>query len=160
MTNLNAAAISVEPGTPADIPSFRQLFSDVVLHSGEYYSNLQLQAWVTAATNDAYWSTILNTNHFLKAILNNQLTGFASYTFQGEVDHLYVLPQLQQHGIGTMLLKQIELQAKAQQIRLLKTDASLFSRNLFRKMGFQTLQVYEKSFAGARFINTRMEKVL
>lgn len=160
MINQNFASIVIESGNSTDLPSFRELFKEVVLHTEEHYSVQQIKAWATAATNDAYWASIFQTNHFIKAMQNEQLAGFASYSSQGEVDHLYVLPSMQHQGIGSLLLKHLEERAKIEQIRVLKTDASLYSRNLFLKMGFHTLREYEKTFAGARFTNTLMEKTL
>ncbi len=89
-----------------------------------------------------------------------QVAGFASLTASGHLDHLFVDPQLQRHGIGRELYQCLEHVCSRAQQSTITTDASLTARPFFEAMGMTVQAEQQVTVRGQTCTNFHMVKTI
>ncbi len=88
----------------------------------------------TPEEDEDYWRTQLLPNRtILGAVLDQRLVGVIAYG-QNEIDQLYVLPDFQAKGIGTMLLRRA--QEEMDEIELWTFQRNANARRFYEHHGF------------------------
>ena len=149
-----------------DFDATRKLFYETVhAINAKDYTPEQLNAWAPAATvsNETDREKIRyrfeqNQSHVVE--YNDIIVGFGDLTPSGEVDHLHVHKDFQSQGIGSLLLRTMEDQARALGLKELTTEASITAKPFFEKHGFivEKSQIVERR--GQQFKNFVMSKKL
>lgn len=153
--------IFIRTATQSDLSLILHLFSDTILNvNAADYTHEQLNAWSSAAANQDVWLTKLEQDYFIVALIDEEITGFASLTNEGAVDLLYVHKEYQRKGIAASLLRQLEQKANALGLNEITTDASITAYPFFIKHGFYVTEEYVKQRNGVDFLNRKMKKKL
>ena len=132
------------------------------------YTSQQRLAWAAQAGNDD--KTVAPSTQLLNCLQRGQ--GLASCEVDGRVAAfavrepfdrlalLYCRPDCQRQGHGRILIEAIEQQARDQGVDQLRTEASLVSRPLLERLGWQRSWQEELMINGVLFRRFRLHKRL
>lgn len=154
--------LQIRQAVSQDVPQITQLFHETVTSiSPADYTVEETQIWAKSADDVAKWQQKVAHQHFLLAMQDNQLLGFASITQTGDyIDFLYVHPQAQRQGIAQQLYDQLEAYAIEQGVGEVQVDVSITARPFFEKNGFQVFQKQQNPRAHVVLVNFKMSKLL
>jgi putative acetyltransferase len=154
-------AIQLKLADKNDIDTIRQLFYDTIHKVNcKDYSEAQIAAWSLTASVIERWEKAIAEQYFLKAMLGEQLVGFASLCEDGYLDFMYVHHEHQGKGIAKMLLNAIEQQAFVWNLKRIYVHVSLTARPFFLSKGYLIVETYIKHYRGVDFDDCTMEKLL
>ncbi len=114
------------------------------------YSQSQINAWAPENYDLKQWSERLSRTNPFVAESNGQLVGFAELESNGHIDGFYCDQHWQGKGVGSALLKTIEIEAKDIGLERLFLEASITAVNFFIAKGFT---VEKEQFVSLRKIN-------
>lgn len=149
--------MTIRPCTPADLPAVLALFYDAV-HTAcaPHYTPAQLSAWAPAEPDTPRWADKLRQEIFLKAEEDGVLLGFGA--LEGDyLDLLYVRPDWQGRGVGTVLCDFLERGCTGE---LLTVHASRAARPFFEHRGYRLVRAQQVELRGETLENFVMEKEL
>jgi putative acetyltransferase len=92
--------------------------------------------------------------------LEGKMSGFASMEADGHLDLMYVQPEHFRQGVASALYQYLEIEAGAQGLPRLFTEASLTAKPFFEKQGFEVTEKQTVERQGILLDNFRMEKYL
>ena len=142
-----------------DIDPVRFLFRDTVISiNAQDYKPEEIKVWSECYRNIESWKKDIETQHFLLAIVNDQIVGFGSIADNGYLDFLYVHKDFQQQGIATKLLFEIEKHANKLQVKKIFSFVSKTARSFFEKNGYSKTGEQVNSLNQIEFVNSVMEK--
>jgi GNAT superfamily N-acetyltransferase len=96
------------------------------------YTELQVLEWIK--------DVVLRNSLVMVAVDDRRnLGGFAS-VLSGVLEHLYVSPQLQGHGLGTLLLAAVK-EESPRGLRLHVFQRNLFARQFYERRGFKLVEL-------------------
>lgn len=124
------------------------------------YTAEQLAVWAPDEIEEVRWTSRYEASFTVVAEADGIIVGFSNLETNGCVDMLYVHADRQGLGIGNLLLKALEQEARARGVRMLTSDVSITARPFFLEMGFKVHEEYQKEVQGVAFRNTRMFKIL
>lgn len=78
----------------------------------------------------------------------------------GEIKRYFVLPSCQGKGIGTLLMEHLLLNAKENELYILRLDAmkkSIAARKIFEKYGFQEINKYNENEIAEIFMELKLK---
>jgi putative acetyltransferase len=151
----------LRPFLPADAPTLVALFrASVGELAAEDYDEDQREAWLSAADDEAAFSTRLAGALTLVALLGGEIAGFASLKDNTVFDMLYVRPDLAGQGVGSALADAIEKLAGARGAQKLTVEASDCARDFFAARGYVGQSRNTVTIAGEWLGNTTMIKEL
>ncbi len=159
------AAPAVSPGLrpflPADAAALAALFrASIETLCAEDYDGAQLDAWASAATNEAAFGARLADALTIVALVDGEIAGFASLKDKSVFDMLYVRADLARSGVGTALADAIEKIAGGRGAATLSVDASDTARDFFAARGYTAKMRNTIEIAGQWLGNTTMTKEL
>ena len=128
---------------------------DENIYNPEQKSIWSSQAWL----NQEFHKSITKGKGFIMEHLNNNI-GFAIRYPDRKLSLLYVKGKFTRKGIGNILIKAIEKEAKKEGISLIKTDASLLSYKLFLKNDWKIIRKEKIILQETVFYRYRMFKKL
>ena len=130
--------MNVRPYEPTDLPRVMETYTASIRSlAASYYSPEQIAAWAPIAPNAARWQERLSGLHIIVAESDGILAGFASYTDDGYLDHLFTHPEFARRGVATSLYQRVESALRAAGVPRVTTLASLAGRPFFDRHGFQ-----------------------
>lgn len=142
-----------------DTEAIMQLFYDTIHEVNiRDYSTAQVDAWAPRSTNVEDWKQSLSSKLTYVAEANETIVGFAELEANGHIDRFYCHKNSQRQGVGTQMLKQLELKAIALGIKRLFTEASITAKPFFESQRFVVIKQQEVERKGQKFINYVMEK--
>lgn len=146
---------------PQDIPQIARLFTDTVrvINSADY-SPEQVATWAPDPPDLDYWRQRLGVLTVFVSRDDSGITGFATFSRDGILDHLYVHKDRQRLGIATELCRRVEDEARKQGFRRMETAASITARPFFERAGYQLIDRQSVQFKGVEFTNFWMVKAL
>ena len=151
----------IRPYVTGDAPALVDLFRSTVRSVNlADYSDEQVQAWAPDVIDVAEWAARMAENSTYVAELNGDLAGFTEFTPGGHVHMLFVAKDKLRRGVGTALLRHVEVEAKRRGLQELTTDASLTARPTFEKNGYVAIKRQQVRMGGQTFTNFRMFKSL
>lgn len=155
-----SAPASLRPFLPADLPRLAAIFrASIEELTGEDYNEAQQAAWAATADEEAFGEKLAG-DLTLVALIQGDITGFASLRDKDHLDMLYVDPQATGQGVATALCDALEKLAGARGATKLSVDASDTARGFFEKRGYQPLHRQTIDVLGEWLGNTVMEKRL
>ena len=136
-----------------------EIYRQAVLGStAALYSPAQQEAW--AEQCHTLRSQLHQGEGFVVCDPNDQPQAFSLRHPSDRVALLYCHPAAQRQGCGQRLLEAIEQRSRAQAIATLRTEASLISKPLFERLGWQVSWREELRIGGVHFKRFRMHKPL
>jgi len=136
-----------------------EIYRQAVLGStAELYSEAQQWAW--AEQSNTLRSLLRKGEGF---VISNQRDDPMAFSLRWPADRLALLyshPDTQRQGCGRLLIEAIEHAARADALAALRTEASLISRPLFERLGWQVSWREELRIGGVPFKRFRMHKRL
>ncbi|MES2943166.1 MAG: GNAT family N-acetyltransferase [Pseudomonadota bacterium] len=152
--------MQIRPYTSADLGAVARLFTDAVhTLAASHYDAAQREAWAPQPPDLDYWQQRLAALHLLIAQDGSgHMLGFVGYEDNGHIDLLFTAPQAARRGVASQLYLASEVQLFEQGTTRLFTEASLLSRPVFERLGFEVVQEEQVSLRGAVFRRFAMAK--
>jgi protein-tyrosine phosphatase len=152
-------AIVVRRAVASDAPDVRRVIELAIRGSSPtLYSRTQIEAWATGGSVEGVLTMIERTVGFV-AESNGVVVGFSNLD-GGEVDQLYVDPDVDGTGVARTLYRAVEAEAIERGVTVLTATASLRALPAFRAFGFEELARVDRPFNGATFEVVQMRKQL
>jgi putative acetyltransferase len=152
---------ALRPFLPADVPVLAAIFAAAIEElTAEDYSEVQREAWASAADDEEQFGKRLASELTLIATLQNSPVGFASLKGADHIDMLYVHPSAAGQGVASMLCEALEKLAGGRGAKRLTVDASDNVEGFFLKRGYVGLQRNTVTINGEWLANTTMQKTL
>jgi putative acetyltransferase len=148
---------------PEDLHTLISIYSRAVrISCAAYYTPEQISAWAPETPDMAYWENSMTETFCLVAeTKNGDILGFADTRFFPPlISRLYIAPEHQGRGIGSLLLKALENQIRGQGLNYAELESALNARSFYENRGYQFMGERIMPFNGVLFTNYRMHKVL
>jgi putative acetyltransferase len=153
--------LALRPFLPADTALLREIFrASIEELTTDDYSEVQQEAWASAADDEAAFGKKLGGQLTLVATLAGSPVGFASLAGKDKIDLLYVHPAAAGQGVATMLVDALEKLAGSRGAALLTVDASDSARGFFEKRSYIAQQRNSVLVGGEWLANTTLHKQL
>ena len=137
---IEGAEITVRPFTASDLlPTAKIFFRAVHIGAAAFYSEEQRNAWASNLPEPEPWAERLRAQTVLVAAAAEDQEvpiGFMSMTEAGLVDLAFVDPAWARRGVGGLLHAAILNAARANGLKILRTEASLAARPFFERQGW------------------------
>ena len=168
MPNPTSTPITVRTALPGDARAIIQAHYDAVhITAAKDYAAEILDDWSSAVDGrvnlmESKIRENLDGSLMLVAELNNQVVGFAEIVAaRNELRAVYVSPVAARMGVGTMLLNELELQARKLDVKLLWLDSSLTAEPFYFAHGYKRDGVGEHELrSGRQMLCVKMHKDL
>lgn len=145
----------------SDTKEIMQLFYDTVHNINSYdYSLEQVQAWAPLQMDKQKWQERLSQRMAYVVEANEKILGFSELETNGHIDCFYCHKDYQGKGVGSLMIKNIEAQAKLLNISRLYAEVSITAKPFFQHHGFQVVNSQQISLRGQTLTNYLMEKFL
>jgi putative acetyltransferase len=155
------SAPALRPYLAEDAPVLVAIFvASIEGLTGDDYSEVQQEAWMAAADDEAEFGQRLASELTLVATLESAPVGFASLKGKDHIDLLYVHPGAVGQGVASMLCDALEKLAGGRGAKSLTVDASDNAAEFFLKRGYEARQRNTVSLNGEWLANTTMQKSL
>jgi putative acetyltransferase len=155
------SAPALRPYLAEDAPVLAAIFvASIEGLTGDDYSEVQQEAWMAAADDEAEFGRRLASELTLVATLERAPVGFASLKGKDQIDLLYVHPGAVGQGVASMLCDALEKLAGGRGAKSLTVDASDNAAEFFLKRGYEARQRNTVSLNGEWLANTTMQKSL
>ncbi len=147
--------------SPNDISEIIELFYNTV-HTINLrdYSPAEVDAWAPKNIDKVAWDHRLSENFTVVAEQDGTIIGFASLTYKGYYDLLYVHKDYQRQGVATALTNIIENEAVLYGISELTSDVSITAKPFFEKKGYEVIKKQSVERNGQLLTNYKMRKEL
>lgn len=100
------------------------------------YTNEQIEAWVNSRFDIQKWEQKRQQQQFWFAWEQDELIGFCSLEACQNLDLLYVKPAFKKQKVAANLLQSVLEYAQLNQVKFIRTEASLTAVPFFEKFGF------------------------
>ncbi|BAU65415.1 GCN5-related N-acetyltransferase [Stanieria sp. NIES-3757] len=145
----------------SDLSEISRLFYNTVHQvNSRDYTKKQIAAWAGEIKDESFWQERFSNYLVYVVEANHIIVGFTNFKPTGYIDCFYVHHQWQGQGVGSLLIKQIELEARKNQISLLFLNASVTAMPFFKAKGFVVIREQERLYNGCKFKQYYMEKTL
>jgi putative acetyltransferase len=124
------------------------------------YGPEQLDAWAPELRTGEQWRARQAGKRVTVAVEGERVVGFAELDPGGHLDCFYTHKDRQGRGVGTLLLAEVERQARDEGCAALAADVSITARGFFERRGFRLVTEQQVLRRGVSLINFRMEKAL
>lgn len=156
---------SLRPLRPTDRDAVLQVYRQAVASCEPLlYTVAQRQAWAQQADSRQPSAALLHSlNNGLGLVIGDSETPVLAFAVREPADRLallYCRPSHQRQGLGQQLLQAQQEQAQREGLRQLRTEASLISRPLFCRNGWQLQWREELLINGVHFQRFRLAKAL
>lgn len=146
---------------PEDVGAIARLFTDTVRAINAVdYSPEQIAAWAPEPPDLEHWRRRLSGLTVFVTRDESGIIGFATFSRDGILDHLYVRRDRQRRGVASELCARVENEARTLGLRRIATAASITARPFFERVGYRLIGAQTVRFNGAEFRNFKMEKTL
>lgn len=153
--------IRIRPYEPADLQAVITVFNQAVRQTARRdYGPDQIRAWAPAVVDLRQWSERLDRKPIFVAEHERRIAGFSDLEPGGHIDMMFVHPDHQGRGVARGLLDHVVVQARAQNLRALTTDASVTAKPFFERNGFRVVAAQDVVLRGQTFRNFRMTREL
>lgn len=157
----SSGAPALRPYLAEDAPVLAAIFvASIEGLTGDDYSEVQQEAWMAAADDEAGFGKRLASELTLVATQEGSPVGFASLKGKDHIDLLYVHPGAVGQGVASMLCDALEKLAGSRGAKSLTVDASDNAAEFFVKRGYEAKQRNTVSLNGEWLANTTMQKPL
>ncbi len=124
------------------------------------YTKEQLDAWAPWSSVQDYsgWKEKLEKIRPFIALIEDTIVGFAEFEPNGHIDCFYVHHEFQNFGIGTVLMHEIEKEAKDRALSRVYAEVSITAKPFFTSKGFQVVKQQTAKIRDVELVNFVMEK--
>ncbi len=144
--------VAIRPMAPGEEHELSRLYQDSVLGLGPtHYSPEQVAAWASFGNEREAFTDFVCVPWTVVAEDATGLIGFAGLEDDGHVPSLYVRHDRARRGVGSRLLEAVLQEAASRGMNRLYAEASLFSRSVFEKAGFQCERMEHSERRGVLF---------
>lgn len=117
------------------------------------YNLEEVDAWINNVDLNI-WDKKFRKNQTILIFFEDKLIGFGDIDSNSYLDHLYVSYEFQNLGIGKMILNELI----KDKIKDILTDASITSKEFFKKQGFKVIEEQKVLISNINLINNKMIK--
>ena len=150
--------MTLRPIGLADAPLLREIYADAVESQAPgLYADAQVRAWSALAWLPGVLDRTLEEG---SGWISGDDAAFAIRHPQERLSLLYCRGSAARQGHGSALLARIELEAQADGVQRLRTEASQLSRPLLERRGWRVVAPETISIGGVLFERYRMDKPL
>ena len=144
-----------------DAPEIVRLFYETVRSVNRSdYSREQVEAWAPEVPDAAEWHPRMAARKTLLAEENSQVVGFAELEEDGHLDTFYLRKDAVGRGVGGLLYRALEDEARTRGLGRIFTEASITARPFFGRQGFRVVREQTVQRRGVGLTNFVMEKTL
>jgi GNAT superfamily N-acetyltransferase len=122
------------------------------------YTKEQLNAWAPYHDNYTAWQEKCAKLNPFVAIIDGAIVGFAEFEPNGHIDCFYVHHEFQGAGVGTALMREIEMEAREKLLPRIYAEVSITAKPFFVKKGFQVIKQQTVRIRDIELTNFLMEK--
>jgi len=144
-----------------EIPLLAGIYQRAIERScAPWYSSRQLSAWLGFAADAGLWQDSFQQTHCLVAV-NKQDVPLAfgdMHPGTGQIGRLYVEPDAQGNGLGTAILKELELLLQHAGHNEAALESALNAYRFYLNRGYSSLGTVTLPFNGELFTQYRMLK--
>lgn len=139
---------------PADAPALAAIYRAAILETGaSAYSAEQCAAWAATADDATAWAQRLQDNWVRVAVTEDEsgaeeIVGFGGILMPGTIDLLFVAPEANRQGVGSLILDDLLELAGAMGAKQVRATASNLSKPFFEKHGFKLVESGEHERCG------------
>jgi putative acetyltransferase len=161
MAGMAAETTTIRYYEAGDALQIARLFYETVRSVNRVdYSREQVQAWAPEVPDPEAWHARMADRRTLVAEDGGEVVGFVELEEDGHLDMLYVRKDAVGRGVGSLLYRAIEREAREQGIGLIFTEASVTARPFFERCGFRVVREQTVARRGVDLTNFAMEKPL
>lgn len=125
------------------------------------YSVEQINAWApTSSLELDGWKRKWEKLPPIVAVSNDVIVGFTEFEPNGYIDCFYVHHEHQNKGVGSVLMTEIDANAKQNKVPRVYAEVSITARPFFEKKGFQVVKEQSVNIRGCQLTNFVMEKMI
>ena len=148
----------IRPCVDQDMSEVAQIYKQGIKQVAlKHYSDDQVAAWSSFADDtDDFRKWINKSATFVALNPELQIVGFAGLEAKGRISSLFVAPEVMRSGVATALLSHLMDEINKRGINSITTDASEFSKPLFKKFGFTVTSLEHTRFKGVLFTRYKM----
>lgn len=155
--------LQVRPYRPEDAPLLGDIFYRAVREVAcRSYSRDQVEAWAIFPPPAEFYERKAADGRclLLATDRDDRPVAYGDVERSGHIDHLFCLPEAIGTGAASRLYDQLEVQARAWNLKRLFVEASEFAQPFFDHKGFVNLGRKHFIMRGAQMHNYDMEKFL
>lgn len=153
--------IEIRAYSERDAPEIVRLFHETVRSVNlADYSQDQVQAWAPEIPDPSLWHARMSRRCTLVAEESGEVVAFAELEEDGHLDMFYCRKDAVRRGVGSLLYKEIEAQAREQNLEHITTEASITARPFFERHGFHVVREQKYPVRGIEMTNFVMDKSL
>ncbi len=144
-----------------DAKFISQLYYDTIhTVNAKDYSKEQLEAWAPYSSVKDYsgWEEKLQKIKPFVALIGEQIVGFAEFEPNGHIDCFYVHHEFQGRGVGSALMREIEIEAREKLLGRIYAEVSITAKPFFEAKGFKVVKQQTVTLRGVDLVNFVMEK--
>jgi GNAT superfamily N-acetyltransferase len=134
-----------------DITAMTSVFVSAVESSTAEYSAIQRAALVSGTMRQSFWNDLLQRNYVIAAFEMVELIGFCSFSTRGEIEMLYVHPNMQRKGIATRIIAHLREYASHEGYAHLKINALAIFEPWLERMKFEKIESAAREDRGVLF---------
>jgi len=152
----------IRPAEGKDNFLLGDVYRSAILAIGEeFYSPEQVVAWSSYPDDEAEFTRwIQEASTYVAMTADSVLVGFGGLEKGGRISSLFVAPDFMRQGVASALLTHLITEVDSRNIDELTTHASEFSKPLFKKFGFEVMNIEHTILKGVDFTRYFMRKVL
>ena len=152
---------TIRIGQISDLAEIQKLFSDsITFVCSKDYSQIQIDAWKTAALKLERWQMIVENQFFIVAEFDNKIVGFASLENDNYIDVLFVHKDYQRQGIAQRLFDTILKEANRLNSLFITADVSITAKPFFESNGFLVVKEQIQQRNNVDIVNFKMQKTV
>jgi len=145
---------------PDDLAAVAEIYAVSVRQLGpEHYTPEQVESWAAFATGDGFEGFVMDA-HTLVAEDDTGILGYSGLEPNGRIASLYVRPDRAREGIASRLVEAVLEYAREEGFSEVSTDASELSVGVFRRYGFEVVEVETVERRGVVFERHQMVRTL
>jgi GNAT superfamily N-acetyltransferase len=122
------------------------------------YTKEQLNAWAPYHDNYAAWQEKCSKLNPFVAVIDDTIVGFSEFEPNGHIDCFYVHHKFQGAGVGTALMREIEMEAREKLLPRMYAEVSITAKPFFVGKEFQVIKPQTVQVRGMELTNFVMEK--
>ena len=151
----------LRPYQSGDADTIATLFYETVHQINQAdYTTQQLNVWAPHDQNVERWNERLEKNKTWVVEDRGEIIGFGDLDETGYLDHLYVHYNYIRKGVGELIVRQLENEARTLGTKTVTTHASITARPFFEARGYTVIQDQEVVREGISLKNYKMNKIL
>lgn len=151
--------LNIQRYKPGDEERLWRLYYDTThLVNGKDYTSEQCERWAPANVDMAKWCERIRARNPFVAEENGQILGFAELEPDGHIDFFYCHHEHLRRGIGKMLYRALEEEARRLKIPCLHAAVSISAKGFFLRMGFHVEKEQRNIVCGTVAPNFIMRK--